>query len=165
MTSRSLGGLFSRVNGSDALCVRLARIPRRTVHVSTTPQAEEQRRRRPLSPHLTIYQPQLTSLMSIGHRVTGAGLALAVYAFGCSYALLGGPETQLLVGWMAEAPAALVAGSKFLVAWPFWFHVMNGVRHLTWDLGRALSLRGTYATGWAVNILSFVAAAASAAVW
>lgn len=164
VTNRSLGGLFFRSNGKGPLYLCLPKTAYRVVHVSTTPQAEEQRRRRPLSPHLTIYQWQLTNTMSIGHRFTGAGLALAIYAFGCSYALQGGPETQQLVGWVAEAPVALVTAGKFVVAWPFWFHLLNGIRHLTWDLGHALSLRGTYATGWAVNVLSFFAAAASAAV-
>ena len=54
----------------------------RHVHETNTPELIAQRARRPLSPHLTIYQLQLTSAMSIGHRITGAGLATLIYGFG-----------------------------------------------------------------------------------
>lgn len=123
----------------------------RVVHGGGTPQVREQRQRRPLSPHMTVYQPQLTWLMSIGHRVTGATLATAVYAFGLSYAMAA-PSTDDLVAWVSsQAPGPLVTTSKAMLAFPLCYHSLNGIRHLVWDCGWALSLRGCYFTGWLVN--------------
>lgn len=126
---------------------------------------EARKARRPLSPHITIYQPQLTWLMSIGHRVTGASLATALYAFGLYYGLASpGVVTEQLAEVVANAPGVLVGLGKMSLAWPFWYHTLNGVRHLVWDVGRGLSLKATYASGWAVNVLSVVATIASAQV-
>lgn len=119
------------------------------------------RPKRPTSPHLTIYRPQLTWLMSIAHRMTGAGLASGVYAGGIAASVgLSGPLTATLASLVASAPLGLVLAGKFIVAAPFCFHTFNGVRHLVWDLGWALTLRGVYVTGWAVNIGTLLAATA-----
>jgi succinate dehydrogenase / fumarate reductase cytochrome b subunit len=104
---------------------------------------------RPLSPHLQIYKPQLTSVLSISHRATG--LALSVGTLLLSWWLLAaatGPE--------AYVQAQFFIGSWFgvllLVGWTFslFFHLCNGIRHLMWDSGHGLDLATTYATGWAV---------------
>lgn len=87
---------------------------------------------RPMSPHLTIYEPQLTWLMSIGHRVTGAGLSGLIYAFGIYYGLAS-PEnvTSEMASWIVQdCPAALVYAGKYVLAAPFIFHTLNGIRHL-----------------------------------
>jgi succinate dehydrogenase / fumarate reductase, cytochrome b subunit len=90
---------------------------------------------RPLSPHLSIYRPMLSMMMSIVHRITGAGLY-----FG----------TLLLVWWLlavASGPAAYatfqsVAGSflgrlvLFGYTWALVHHMLGGVRYLIWDTGR-----------------------------
>lgn len=110
-------------------------------------------RGRPLSPHLQIYRPQLTSVLSILHRLTGlalvAGTGLLVYwlwsaaageaAYACA---------QLLIGsWL---------GRLVLFGWSFslFYHFSNGLRHLLWDTGRGLSLPVARAAGWAVVVLS-----------
>jgi len=104
---------------------------------------------RPLSPHLQIYKPQLTSVVSISHRATGLALSVG---------------TLLLVWWLlaaatgpeAYAQAQSFIGSWFgvllLVGWAYslFFHLCNGVRHLVWDTGHGLDIATTYATGWAV---------------
>ncbi len=131
----------------------------------------EQARRRPLSPHLTIYQPQLTSLMSIGHRLTGAALAALLYAGAAYYAVA--PAGAVSIEQLVEAVAALARsgdglveaslyGAKVALGLPFFFHSFNGIRHLVWDTGRALSLRATYVGGWLVNGASVAAAVAAA---
>lgn len=87
---------------------------------------------RPLSPHLTIYEPQLTWLMSIGHRVTGAGLSAGIYAFGIYYALMA-PETVTsdLASFIArDCPTAMVVLGKYVLGAPFIYHTLNGIRHL-----------------------------------
>lgn len=87
---------------------------------------------RPLSPHLTIYEPQLTWLMSIAHRFTGVGLSAGIYAFGIYYALAQPANlTTNLAGWIAhDCPAALVYAGKYVLAAPFLYHILNGIRHL-----------------------------------
>lgn len=120
---------------------------------------------RPISPHMTIYQPQLTWLMSIAHRITGAGTAVGLYSGLIGYGLAGprgGQENaQLLVDMrraIREAPVPLVAMGKAVVSGPLAYHYLNGMRHLMWDLGVGLSLRGVYASGWAVNALTLLTA-------
>lgn len=104
---------------------------------------------RPLSPHLQIYKPQLTSVLSILHRATGVALAAG---------------TLLLVWWLlaaASGPAAYGQAQAFLgswlgilllIGWTFalFFHLCNGIRHLLWDSGYGFDLATTYATGWTV---------------
>lgn len=104
---------------------------------------------RPLSPHLQVYRPQLTSVLSITHRITGvllsAGLVLVVaWLLG----LAAGPDSyQRLTGLMGTVPGLL-----FLLIWTaaLFYHLLNGIRHLLWDAGWLLDLRGAYASGWAV---------------
>lgn len=104
---------------------------------------------RPLSPHLQIYRPQLTSVLSITHRLTGIVLSVG---------------SIFLVWWLVAAAAGDYAfasaqefwGSWFgilmLVGWTFslFFHLCNGIRHLVWDTGHGLELQQTYLSGWIV---------------
>lgn len=115
-------------------------------------------RGRPLSPHVSIYQPQLTWIMSIGHRVTGAGLAGLVYGFGIAASVSTIDLTGKICEIVSAVPLSLVLAGKFVLAAPFMYHLLNGVRHLIWDTGKALTLRGVYATGWIVNIATVLSA-------
>ena len=116
---------------------------------------------RPLSPHLQVYRPQLTSVLSISHRITGVLLSLGtVIVVFWLLALAAGPEPfERMVGYMAH-PLSLI----LLVVWSFalFYHLLNGIRHLIWDAGWMLDLRGAYASGWAVVILAVVL---TALVW
>ncbi len=110
---------------------------------------------RPLSPHLQVYKPQLTSMLSILHRLTGVALA-----FG----------TLLLVWWLiaaATGPGAYdavqsfigsIPGRLLLLGWTFslFYHLANGIRHLAWDTGRGFELATAYATGWLAVIAAIV---------
>lgn len=116
---------------------------------------------RPLSPHLQVYRPQLTSVLSISHRITGVllslGMALAVL---WTLAVASGPGAyQSLMQFLASVP-----GLVLLVVWTFalFFHLLNGIRHLIWDAGWLLDLRGAYASGWVVVIVSLIL---TIAVW
>jgi len=115
---------------------------------------------RPLSPSLQIYRPQLTSVLSFGHRITG--IALSVGTLG-------------LVVWLiaaAAGPHAYSTVQAFMRSWlgfvllfgwsfSFFFHLCNGIRHLAWDAGYGFELRTIYASGWAVVAASaFLTAAA-----
>jgi len=104
---------------------------------------------RPLSPHLQIYKPQITSVLSILHRITGIALAIG---------------TLMLMWWLiaaaagphafASAQAALGSwlGRLFLFGWTFalFYHLANGIRHLCWDAGFGFQLRTVSVTGWTV---------------
>ena len=110
---------------------------------------------RPLSPHLQVYRPQLTSVLSIVHRMTGVALA-----FG----------TLLLVYWLvavASGPVAYdtaqgligsVLGRLLLFGWSvaLFYHLCNGIRHLFWDAGFLLELPAVYRSGWAVVVATLV---------
>jgi len=108
---------------------------------------------RPLSPHLQIYRPQLTSVLSITHR--GTGLALGIGAVFFVWWLSG-------AAWSAACFAAAQAfwgswlGKLLLLGWTFslFYHLLNGVRHLLWDIGFGFDLRSTYRTGWMVVVFS-----------
>ncbi len=110
-------------------------------------------RNRPLSPHLQVYRPQLTSVLSITHRMTGVALG-----FG----------TLLLVYWLvavasgdaaydtAQGLIGSVLGRLLLFGWSvaLFFHLCNGIRHLFWDAGYGFELPTVYRSGWLVVIAS-----------
>lgn len=114
-----------------------------------------QRLNRPVSPHLAAYRYDQTWFgASIWTRITGGGLSAAMYAYLATY--LAAP----LLGWHVESaslaaafgalPLAAKGGIKFLVAWPFAFHVVNGTRHLAYDLGYGFAKKDIKNWGWGI---------------
>lgn len=101
--------------------------------------ADVNRGNRPLSPHLDIYRPQLTSITSIITRITGNALIVAALMIVWWFvALATGPEAfaradGVLRSWFGD----LVL---FLSVWAVWYHLLFGVRHLIWDSGRMLEV-------------------------
>lgn len=108
---------------------------------------------RPLSPHLQVYKPQLTSLLSIIHRATG--VALTAGALGLVWGLLslalGREEFEYF-----RACANSMLGKLVTAAFVFClvYHFLNGIRHLGWDTGWGLDLKRAYATGWLLVVLA-----------
>ena len=102
---------------------------------------------RPLSPHLQVYRPQLTSVLSISHRITGVLLSLgSALIVMWLLALAAGPESfERTLSVLSSTPVLLV-----LIVWTLalFYHLLNGIRHLCWDAGWLLDLRGAYASGW-----------------
>ena len=118
---------------------------------------------RPLSPHLQIYRPQLTSILSILHRLTGVALWLGTLMIAWwLIAAAAGPGAYAVV----ETATASWIGRLVLLGWTFalFYHLCNGIRHLFWDAGRGLELGAVYATGWAVVVAS-MALTVAAWVW
>lgn len=110
---------------------------------------------RPLSPHLQIYKPQITSILSILHRITGAALALGSVLLTCwLFAALAGEHAFSLLRDFRES----LIGQLMLFGWLFSFvyHLLNGVRHLKWDAGFGLNMKSVYTTGYIVVIGSVV---------
>jgi len=67
-----------------------------------------------------------------------------------------------LQSWHLGSP--LIFGAKFILAFPFFFHSFNGVRHLAWDLGKGFEIKTLYQTGYGVVVASFLAALAAASL-
>jgi succinate dehydrogenase / fumarate reductase cytochrome b subunit len=106
---------------------------------------------RPLSPHLQIYKPQLTSMLSILHRITGAGLAAgAILVAVWLLAALKGDQAFAMVQSFRES----IIGQLMLFGWLFAFvyHFFNGIRHLKWDAGYGFTLKSVYRSGWVVVV-------------
>ncbi|MEL0438161.1 succinate dehydrogenase, cytochrome b556 subunit [Phycobacter sp. K97] len=113
--------------------------------------ADVNRGNRPLSPHLSIYRPQITSVTSILTRITGNALIV----------------TALLVVWwfLAAATSAeyFAIANAVLTSWfgdlvlslsvlGMWYHLLAGVRHLIWDNGKMMDLEPAQKLGWIVII-------------
>lgn len=104
---------------------------------------------RPLSPHLLIYRPQLTSMMSISHRLSGAALASgSLLLVWWIVALATGPEYYAFVQMIMTSIPGQIVLFGFTAA--IFYHLSNGIRHLFWDFGYGLSLEGVYRGGWIV---------------
>ena len=110
---------------------------------------------RPVSPHLQIYKPQLTSVLSFLHRISGVILAfgailVAVWLSSIAY------NQELFEAIFAFLSGVL--GRTFLFAWTLtlFYHLCNGVRHLFWDSGRGFELKQVYLSGWAAIFATIV---------
>jgi len=112
--------------------------------------SEKLNKKRPLSPHLTIYKPQITSVLSILHRMTGVALYFGLIIF-C---------------WWLVSVTYSDRNAHFIM-WPIFdtliwkicvfgwsislfYHMLNGIRHLFWDAGYGFSLNATTISGWIV---------------
>jgi succinate dehydrogenase / fumarate reductase cytochrome b subunit len=119
---------------------------------------------RPLSPHLQVYRPQLTSILSISHRISGVLLSFGLFVVvAWLLALAAGPDQFMAVNaTLSSLPMMLI-----MVVWTgaLFYHLLNGIRHLLWDAGWLLDLRGAYASGWTVVILAAGLTAISWGVW
>jgi succinate dehydrogenase / fumarate reductase cytochrome b subunit len=124
-------------------------------------------KQRPISPFMIgpYYKPQMTSLMSITHRLTGVFLSV-----------VGAP---LLLWWIAALGSGKQAYDSFLqsmsslpgkllliaCALALSYHLLNGIRHLVWDTGRGLDIKTAYTAGWLVLIGTVILAAILLGAW
>jgi len=110
---------------------------------------------RPLSPHLQVYKPQLTSVMSILHRGTGVVLALGALVLAAwLVAAAGSAEAHAtFAACMASLPGKL---ALFVFSASLVYHFLNGIRHLFWDAGHGYEIPKAYASGYAVLVLAVV---------
>lgn len=104
---------------------------------------------RPLSPHLQVYKPQLTSILSILHRATGVALCAGVIGlvWGLLSLSIGRVEFEYFRACI-NGPLGKLATAAFVFC--LVYHFLNGIRHLGWDTGWGLDLKRAYATGWTV---------------
>jgi succinate dehydrogenase / fumarate reductase cytochrome b subunit len=118
---------------------------------------------RPLSPHLTIYRPQITSVLSILNRITGIAMAFPVIliVFWFLAAAIGAPYFEFVDGLLTSWLGLLILVASL---WAFWFHLFNGLRHLAWDMILGLEMTEVHKTGWLVFGLSIFATLVSVGV-
>ena len=115
---------------------------------------------RPLSPHLQVYRPQLTSVLSILHRATGIALSVgALYLATWVIFAAASPKTYA----MFQSFNMSIVGRIVLGGWLFcaFYHLANGIRHLFWDAGYGFELKDAYRSGWIVVAVSLIATVVS----
>ncbi len=110
--------------------------------------ADVNRGERPLSPHLQVYRPQMTSISSILTRITGNALIVGVFlVVWWLLAAATGPE------YFATADAVVTSWFGDIVLtlslWAVWYHYLAGLRHLLFDAGRGLEIETAEKLGWA----------------
>lgn len=117
--------------------------------------ADVNRGNRPLSPHLSIYRPQLTSVTSILTRITGNALLLAALLIVWWFLAAATSPEYFAV---ADAVVTSLIGDLVMALslWGLWYHTLAGIRHLIWDNALGLDLPTAEKLGWAVVIGSVV---------
>ena len=109
----------------------------------------------PLSPHLQIYRWQISSLLSITHRIVGVIniFAITLICFWVLYLLSGESNYEIIKNFLNSHYG------KFLIislCWTFSFHILNEIRHIAWDLGFGFDIKIAKITGALVFIGSFI---------
>lgn len=108
---------------------------------------------RPLSPHLQIYKPSITMVMSILHRITGAALffgTLLLVIF--LVALASGKTAFEQVQWIYGSILGRLV--LFGYTWALFQHMMGGIRHFIWDTGAGLEREMRMKLAWATLFAS-----------
>ncbi|OLN94129.1 Succinate dehydrogenase cytochrome B subunit, mitochondrial 2 [Colletotrichum chlorophyti] len=130
----------------------------------------KQRLSRPISPHLRIYKFEQTWFNgSVWNRITGSAMSAVFYIYFGTY--LAAP----LLGWHVEAASLISAFGalspplkgfiKFFMAWPFTYHLLNGIRHLTYDLGFGFAKYAIAKWAWIVWTSSLLSALGLTFAW
>jgi succinate dehydrogenase cytochrome b subunit len=106
---------------------------------------------RPLSPHLQIFRPIITMVMSIVHRITGAGLyfGMALFAWWLVAAASGPASFDTVNGLFGSIIGQIIL---FGFTWALVHHMLGGMRHFVWDLGYGFDLKTADAMAWGTII-------------
>ena len=108
---------------------------------------------RPLSPHIQVYRPQITSILSILHRLTGVGLVAGALLFSywisaATYGPVHFDQAQAILGsWFGRL---VLLGMTFAL----FYHLANGIRHLAWDIGLGYEMPKLKVSGLLVLLFS-----------
>ena len=117
----------------------------------------------PLSPFLQ-YRPQLTSILSISHRITGVFLSAGAVLLTCwLVSVAAGAEVYATVNQHVTAWYGQVVVIGFVFS--LYYHLCNGIRHLFWDMGMGLDLTATYRSGYAVVIATILLTIMTFCAW
>lgn len=115
---------------------------------------------RPLSPHLQVYRPMYTMVLSILHRASGLYLSACGFLFVAwiAAAALGQDAYACATGVLASLPMRIVLA---LALAAFWYHLFAGIRHLAWDAGFGFEKKAARASGAVVVVTAAAAFAAT----
>ena len=113
----------------------------------------------PISPHLQIYKPQITSLLSITHRITGFGLNLALILLSL-WIISFGLGSDVYANFVSIFETKFVKIVVYFIVLGISYHALNGIRHILWDFGFMISNKAALVSGlviiFASTILSFL---------
>ena len=115
---------------------------------------EEIHQARPISPHLSIYKPQISSVLSIGHRLSGIGLFFMLSALGWWFILWVFSKFDPV--YLKVFDSFFVKFLLILTSYGFFYHLCAGIRHLTWDTGCGFSIKAINYSGWVAVIASIL---------
>jgi len=115
--------------------------------------ADVNRGNRPMSPHLTIYRPQITSILSVFHRGTGVCLTAGGFLVALWFmaAAIGPNWFEVVDGLMTSWIGLLVLWG---LSWCLIYHLLNGIRHLFWDVGMGFEIDNLEKSGIVVFVAS-----------
>lgn len=111
---------------------------------------------RPTSPHLTIYRPQISSVLSIFHRITGAFLfgTLSIVTWVFILHVFGIIDCCSVTKGICTS---FIKATLSLISFTFFYHISTGIRHLIWDMGYAMSKKGLHISGWIAIFIAIIA--------
>ena len=110
---------------------------------------------RPTSPHLEIYKPQISSVLSILHRITGVALfiSLSIISWWMIVWIYSKFDKHYLdiicLCWVIKF-------SLYCLSYGFFYHLCTGIRHLVWDVGVGFSIEAINKSGWAAVASSLI---------
>ena len=112
----------------------------------------QQTKERPISPHLTIYKQGVTGSFSILHRITGAITfgSLLMFCWVITFLSFIGFENAKSV----YCGCNIIKICLFFISYSFFYHLLNGIRHLIWDTGSLINMRAVKITAFIVVSLS-----------
>lgn len=155
-TAGALFKLNPQLNAARSVTIKVLPTP---APITETYDEKAIRMNRPQSPHLTIYKYQLTAVLSITHRMTGTALTGYAAALGMGAIVLPDGANSIVTFIEAlELSSPTLMALKFIVAFPPCYHAANGVRHLVWDMGKCLSIKEVYTTGYAMVVSATILA-------
>jgi succinate dehydrogenase / fumarate reductase cytochrome b subunit len=113
---------------------------------------------RPLSPHLVVYKPQITSVFSIFHRVSGSSLSLffilIIILLYFNFFFVNHFDFYSFMINYINFTYIVASSIGFFLVFIFCFHITNGIRHMLWDFGIGLELKNLTATSFFVFFIN-----------
>ena len=109
----------------------------------------------PISPHLQIYKPQITSLLSITHRITGFGLNLALILLSL-WIISFGLGSDVYANFVTIFETIFVKIIVYFIVLGISYHALNGIRHILWDFGFMISNKAALVSGLVIIFTSVI---------
>ena len=109
----------------------------------------------PISPHLQIYKPQITSLLSITHRITGFGLNLALILLSL-WIISFGLGSDVYANFVSIFETIFVKIVVYFIVLGISYHALNGIRHILWDFGFMISNKAALVSGLVIILTSVI---------